>query len=302
MFSRIRLDGTPRLIIPLGECRAAGRIQFCAQAVHEIVEDAFGNAKSSWKLHGVNAFIAARKEDELVWHGLNGNEIVFPRPTNIGAWSRVVGVDFIYRTRGDLGEDILTRDGVEYTFVDGVLSAILSPNGDEYRCESKDGRIRRIFMEGPDLRTEVLEVRFGRQGAIEQVSIGKCRARLYWNESRVLQRIDTPEGAQLVFEYEGGVLMRIAENGKIQQSYQWRVRPEYRRARSPYPLPVSLAADIDSSYEFGVSRRGYVLERLHNRRKVEVTVNPQRSMLSIRELDRVANVRFRLRGDWLQLE
>jgi YD repeat-containing protein len=258
----IGLDGTLRLRYSLGETRELNLLGIHCVLEHRIEEDAFGNARSVWRVRALQSSLAPGARDELLWRRPGGTAVRFSRRRLGRFLVETEGGRSVVRQDGPEVAEVWSPDGVVWRYLNGILVGAELPARGTLRVESRGGVIARI--DSDDSRPgepELLHAEFDALSRLTDLKIGALPAHSFrWNESGQLVGWRRGDGSEFRFEYRDGLLVGIGGPGRSARRFSWKPNAGAARGDSLWPAPVHLATDDANTFSYGLSARGFIID------------------------------------------
>ena len=226
---------------------------------HRVETDAYGNARSAWRVSGLQSSLAPSGRDHLLWRPLGGRSVRFRRSEIGRALSPAGATGWLIRMASPGDYEIRSLDGRVWRYTQGLLQSAGHPALGEVHFTIKGGFVREIGRAGetPLLRAEY-------DDAMRLISLelaGGKPHRLRWNADGELLRWERADGGEVTFTYRDGLLSEVRAPEETPRRFGWAENPGHGRGDSKWPAPVHLASDGENRYTYDLTSKGLVIER-----------------------------------------
>ena len=273
-------DGTLRRRFSLGESAELKALGVRLEMEHRVETDAWGRARSAWRVRGLQTSLAPTGREHLLWQPPAVAAVKFER-AQIGRALSAAGASRWRIREAAPGEfEVRSLDGQGWGYAQGNLVSAFHPALGELRCTTQGGWITTIRRaENGSDEPPLLAARYDDNGQFIGCVIGGQRPQSFiMNENSQLQSWLRADGAEVRFAYRDGLLSEIAEPGQPVRTYAWKENPGYERGDARWAAPVHLAADEANTYNYDVAQQGFVMRRRENvtGRETVTIYNPRR--------------------------
>jgi YD repeat-containing protein len=301
----IALDGTLRKRYPIEETSEMKLLGLHCVLEHRIETDAYGEARSVWRIPALLSYVVPDGRDKLLWQ--SSSQAVRFEKAQIGRALSAAGSDrWRIRETAPGDYEIRSLDGRGYRYVRGVLVSMIHPALGELRITAQGGLIREIRRQDRAADTApLLRADYDERGHCLSLQLGEAAPHIFiWDRAGQLQTWTRPDGAKILFAYRGALLSQITENEKPPSHYRWEPNPGYGHAGSPWHLPVHLSSDGTHDYSYNVASTGFMVEvsdRITGQRTTTV-FNPRRRRMEQRGEAVTTIAVFQASGEGMKLE
>jgi YD repeat-containing protein len=256
----IAMDGTLRLSCDLAESAELRILGVRCRLVHRIETDARGEARSAWKMEGLNSVLVPEGRDSLVWHPLGGVPVKFDRAKIGRALAAAGSIRWLIREFGNAGYEIRSLDGRAWRYEQGHLISAEHPSLGRISIDSRGGRLVSLRRADASVSEDpILLATYDGEARLASVrAAGKTPFTLEWNSSGELIACRGPGDKEIRFSYRHGLLSEIMETGKPARVIGWEANPGHERGDSKWPAPVHLSRDGDTRFAYAMTPKGYV--------------------------------------------
>jgi len=279
-------DGTLRRRFSLGESPELKALGIRLEMEHRVETDAWGRARSAWRVRGLQTFLAPTGREHLLWQPPGGAAVKFERARIGRALSEAGASRWRIREAAPGEFEIRSLDGQGWGYVQGNLVSAFHPALGELRCTTQGGWITTIRRaETGAEEAPLLTARYDENGQFIGCGIsGKKPQNFMMNENHQLQGWLRADGTEVRFAYRDGLLSEIAEPGQPVRRYGWQENSGYERGDARWAATVHLAADEANTYTYEVAQRGFVMRRreMRSARETVTIYNPRRRRIEQR--------------------
>ena len=284
-IGQVNLDGTLRLSFPLvADGSGLKQLGIPFELEHCVEADAFGRARSVWRVKGLQSCLVPADRDKLRWQPLAGGTIRFERQKIGRALTNAGSSLWLIRESATGDYEIRSFDGRAWRYSQGLLVGCEHPAMGALQFTTQGAWITQIHQaEAAAGEAPLLQARYDESGRLISWQTGVEKSqRLTWNEDGQLTQWQRADGSEVQLTYRDNLLSRIQETGKPPQDFRWQENPGYERGDSRWAAPVHLDSDGANTYTYNLTSKGFVLQRTEfgSGAVTTTTFNPRRRRLS----------------------
>lgn len=293
----MNLDGTLRLSFPMGTSAALKQLGVRFELEHRIETDAIGEARSIWRIKGLQSCLVPTGRDHLLWQSLTGTPVRFER-TKIGRALAAAGsTRWLIRESASGEYEIRSLDGRAWRYRQGVLMSAEHPDLGQLSFSTQGAWITRIEQTDTSMGAPpLLQARYDEAGRLASWQVGAEKPQqLIWSREGQLTAWQRADDSEVKFSYHDNLLSRLEEPSKPPRQLTWDENSSYERGDSRWTAPVHLASDGTDTYSYKLTSRGFAMGRQENLtgRETITIFNPRRRQLEQRTVGESFVVTFR---------
>ncbi len=280
----INLDGTLRLNFPLGASPALKQLGLRMELEHWIDVDAYGQARSDWRVKGLQSNLVPKGRKQLRWQPLSGPAMDFdPAKITRALSSASSSRRWLIRKSGLFSYDIRSLDGRAWHYEHGALTHAEHPALGQVRFSTQGTGVTQVSQTDAAINDPpLLRVAYNENGRITSFQIGDGKAQhLEWNREGQLVSWRRGDGSEARFAYQGRLLSSVMESDKPPRHFAWQTNSGFGRGDSRWLAPVHLVSDGADEFSYKLTQDGFVLERRETTTGaiVRTLFNPRRRRL-----------------------
>ncbi|MGH7945118.1 MAG: hypothetical protein ACREF9_08930, partial [Opitutaceae bacterium] len=235
----MNLDGTLRRRFSLGESRELKLLGLQAEFEHRLETDAFGRARSVWRVRGLQTFLALVGREHLLWQPPGGIPVKFERARIGRALSEAGSARWRIRESAPDVFELRSLDGLAWHYAHGRLVSATHPALGELRFTTQGAWITAIrHADGAPGAPPLLAAGYDENGRLISCALGGQKPHGFVvDESGQLQTWRRADGTDVRFAYRDGLLSEIVEPGHAVQRFTWKENPGHERGDSRWAAP-----------------------------------------------------------------
>lgn len=276
------LSGTLRYQVPLARTRLLDQLGLAVVLKHNVETDYQGRPVSTWIFSGLQTYLTPDGRDSLRWRPMGGDDGKFGKK-NIGStFPESWDGPCVIRKANDTAYEIKTRNGLLWTYTNGVLSKIVIPGFGELQVTCCGAFVESITLVGqPEAELNVEYLQTGRPSSIQTREGSKTV--LHW-EGNILVGWESPYSSIMGLSYHERLLEKITHKPSGEEmAITWRQNPSWGRGDSKWPAPVQISSFGDERYSLEVEEVGLVIHStLADGKKGTVVVNPLSGLVEVK--------------------
>lgn len=295
----MNFDGTLRLSLPIGGSDVLEQLGIRSELRHGIALDAQGEARTVWRIPGLQSSLLPTGRDQLRWKPPTAESVDFTREKIGRALSGAGSTRWLIREIAPDDHEIRSADGRAWRYRQGVLVGLEHPSLGRFSLATQGAWVCEVRLdEDSTVGLPLLSARYDEAGRIRSCTFGSEQPhRFEWDASGQLLSWQRADGGVVHFTYGEGLLSELTESGKPPRRFAWAKNPWHQRGDSRWAAPVHLSADGGNTYNYGLTSKGFVIHRRAPSTELETmtVLNPR--LRRIEQRRKGETIRAIFRGD-----
>jgi len=281
----IQLNGLPMLRYTIGESAELQQIGIACELVHDIEIDAYGHPRSIWRITGLQSSLAPGDRGTMVWQPLSGATVKFVSKLIKRALTTVGNKNWLIRKAASGDYEIRALDSRSWRYHSGLLAVVEHPALGKLNFTTLGAKIRMINRSSESSSKPLFEASYDAGAHPVSIRFGSHAADIFhWSDAGLLMSWDRSTGGTVTFAYHDGLLTSITEPDKPTHLFTWAENPGHERGDSRWGAPIHLLSDGESTYQYTLEHKGFVIQRrkVSSAEEIVTVFNPLRHRLEQR--------------------